>query len=230
MDHKSMYKKGLSTEVKLFIILLAILVVALITQTMVGNLSFGAGGKSPSTGSATSISPTNTSSPSVGTIGSTKVLLKTSKGDITLELDTANRPITTANFLKLVNSGFYDGTAFHRVIDGFMIQGGDPLTKDLSKQRLWGTGGPGYTITDEFSGGNSNNRGTIAMANAGPNTGGSQFFINLVSNNFLDTKHPVFGKVVAGMDVVDAIAKVQTDQSDRPVQDVKIISVKVISS
>jgi peptidylprolyl isomerase len=99
-------------------------------------------------------------------------------------------PITSGNFIKLVKSGFYDGVIFHRVIDGFMIQGGDPKGN--------GMGGPGYTIKDEFThaGGNRNDRGTISMANAGPNTGGSQFFINLVNNNFLDTKHPAFGKVI----------------------------------
>ena len=100
---------------------------------------------------------------------------------------------TVRNFLKLAQSGFYDGTLFHRVIPGFMIQGGDPQGT--------GTGGPGYKIEDEFTDNNRNDRGTIAMANSGPNTGGSQFFINLVGNNFLDTKHPVFGKVVIDLDV-----------------------------
>ncbi len=90
-------------------------------------------------------------------------------------------------------------------------------------------GGPGYTIKDEFTDNNRNDRGTIAMANAGPNTGGSQFFINLVDNNYLDEKHPVFGKVVEGMDVVDAIGKVKTGAEDRPVEEVKIIRARVIS-
>ncbi|MFH1631237.1 MAG: peptidylprolyl isomerase, partial [Candidatus Aenigmatarchaeota archaeon] len=129
-------------------------------------------------------------------------------------------PITAGNFEKLVNQGFYDGTIFHRVIDDFMIQGGDPLGT--------GMGGPGYTIKDEFRPNNKNSRGTISMANAGPNTGGSQFFINLVDNNFLDQKHPTFGKVVNGMDVVDAIAKVKTGANDRPVSDVKIIKAQMV--
>jgi peptidylprolyl isomerase len=149
-----------------------------------------------------------------------KVLLKTNMGEITLELY-PDKPITAGNFQKLVEKGFYDGTIFHRIIDGFMIQGGDPTGT--------GRGGPGYAIKDEFSGKNKNNRGTISMANAGPNTGGSQFFINLVDNNFLDKAHPVFGKVVEGMDVVDAIGKVRTGPMDRPTKDVKIESAKVIS-
>ena len=129
-------------------------------------------------------------------------------------------PITTGNFEKLVKLGFYDGILFHRVIDGFMIQGGDPTGT--------GAGGPGYTIKDEFTDHNRNDRGTIAMANAGPNTGGSQFFVNLVNNNFLDNKHPVFGKVIEGMNVVDALAKVSTDGNDRPLTDVKILKAHVI--
>ncbi len=129
------------------------------------------------------------------------VKLETNMGNITIALDPA-MPITAGNFETLVKKGYYDGVIFHRVINGFMIQGGDPTGT--------GTGGPGYVIKDEFLKSNRNDRGTISMANAGPNTGGSQFFINLVGNNFLDTKHPVFGKVVEGMDVVDKIAKVKT--------------------
>ena len=129
-------------------------------------------------------------------------------------------PITAGNFQKLVEKGFYDGTIFHRIIDGFMIQGGDPTGT--------GRGGPGYAIKDEFTRKNRNDRGTISMANAGPNTGGSQFFINLVDNNFLDKAHPAFGKVVEGMEVVDAMGKVKTGQMDRPVKEVKIESAKVI--
>jgi len=152
--------------------------------------------------------------------GAVKVQLKTNMGEITLELY-PDMPITAGNFQKLVEKGFYDGTIFHRVIDGFMVQGGDPTGT--------GRGGPGYAIKDEFSGKNKNNRGTISMANAGPNTGGSQFFINLVDNNFLDKAHPVFGKVVEGMDVVDAIGKVRTGPMDRPVKEVKIESARVVA-
>src|SRR6056297_2744676 len=140
----------------------------------------------------------------------TRVLLETNKGNIVIELYD-DMPITSGNFRDLVEKGFYDGVIFHRIINGFMIQGGDPTGT--------GRGGPGYTIEDEFAHkeGNKNNRGTISMANSGPNTGGSQFFINLVDNNYLDGKHPTFGKVVEGMDVVDSIAKVKTNSNDRPI-------------
>ena len=150
----------------------------------------------------------------------TKVTLETNKGNIVINLY-SDMPVTTSNFEKLVNQGFYNGVIFHRVIDGFMIQGGDPTGT--------GMGGPGYTIQDEFThtGGNKNNRGTIAMANAGPNTGGSQFFINLVDNNFLDTKHPAFGEVIEGMDVIDAIAKVPKGAADKPLEDVVIIKASI---
>jgi peptidylprolyl isomerase len=150
----------------------------------------------------------------------TKVMLKTSMGDVTLQLY-EDMPVTAGNFKKLVEKGFYDGTIFHRIIDGFMIQGGDPTGT--------GRGGPGYAIKDEFTRKNKNSRGTISMANAGPNTGGSQFFINLVDNNYLDKAHPVFGKVVEGMDVIDAMGKVPTNAMDKPQKEVKILSAKVIT-
>ena len=142
-----------------------------------------------------------------------KVLLKTSMGDITLELR-EDMPVTSGNFAELVGKGFYNGVIFHRVIDGFMIQGGDPTGTRC--------GGPGYRIKDEFMPDNKNNKGTIAMANAGPNTGGSQFFINLVNNNYLDKAHPAFGKVIEGFDVVEKIGKVKTNYNDRPLEDVVI--------
>ena len=143
----------------------------------------------------------------------TKVKLETTCGDIVIELR-EDMPVTSGNFTDLVGKGFYNGVIFHRVIDGFMIQGGDPTGT--------GCGGPGYTIKDEFLPDNKNNRGTIAMANAGPNTGGSQFFINLVNNNYLDKAHPAFGTVVEGMDVVDAIGKTKTNYGDKPLKDVVI--------
>ncbi|PIN69292.1 peptidylprolyl isomerase [Candidatus Woesearchaeota archaeon CG11_big_fil_rev_8_21_14_0_20_43_8] len=153
------------------------------------------------------------------TSGLTKVKLSTNMGDIVIEL-ASDMPITAGNFEKLVREGFYDDTIFHRVIDNFMIQGGDPEGT--------GMGGPGYTIKDEFTASNRNDRGTISMANAGPNTGGSQFFINLVNNNFLDQKHPVFGKVVQGMEIVDKIGKIKVDSSDKPLEEVKIIKATLI--
>ena len=152
--------------------------------------------------------------------------LHTNKGDITIEFSDAT-PNTVANFVKLARAGFYDSTKFHRVIKGFMIQGGDPQTKDDKLMDRWGTGGPGYTFADEIHAGNSNDVGTIAMANSGPNTNGSQFFINVAPNNFLDGKHTVFGKVTSGMDVVNAIQNVATGPNDRPVEPVIIESVTV---
>jgi peptidylprolyl isomerase len=141
--------------------------------------------------------------------------LHTNKGDITIEFNAAT-PKTVENFAKLARDGFYNGTKFHRVIKGFMNQGGDPLTKDDAMMSRWGTGGPGYQFADEIGSGNRNDVGTISMANAGPNTNGSQFFINVAPNNFLDAKHTVFGRVVAGMDVVMDINSVETGEADRP--------------
>jgi|SRR3989344_3323154 len=157
------------------------------------------------------------------------VILKTNLGDISIELFMDKMPETAGNFLKLANEGFFDNIKFHRVIDGFMIQGGDPNSKSADKSS-YGRGGPGYTIKDEFVSGLSNVRGTISMANTGqPNSGGSQFFINLVDNIGLDfdkppaaSSHPVFGKVVSGMEIVDKIAKVETDQNGVPVEAVVI--------
>lgn len=158
----------------------------------------------------------------------TKVKLETNQGDIFIELYD-DMPVTAGNFKKLVKEGFYDGVIFHRVIPNFMIQGGDPTGT--------GMGGPGYNIEDEFVEGHSNVRGTISMANTGqPNSGGSQFFINLVDNTGLDfdkkplsSKHPVFGEVVEGMDVVDKIANVPTNPQDKPLEDVVIIKASVIN-
>ena len=150
----------------------------------------------------------------------TIVLLETNMGEIKIRLRD-DMPVTAGNFEKLAADGFYDGVIFHRVIDGFMIQGGDPSGT--------GRGGPGYTIKDEFTGQNRNDRGTISMANAGPNTGGSQFFINLVDNNRLDRMHPVFGEVVGGMDVVDMIGRVKTGPGDRPTKDVVIVRARILS-
>lgn len=153
-------------------------------------------------------------------------ILHTSMGDITIEFSSDVAPQTVANFIKLAQSGFYNGTKFHRVIKGFMDQGGDPLTKDDTKQAQWGTGGPGYTIPDEISPTLQNVAGTIAMANTGqPHTAGSQFFINAVDNHFLDGSYTVFGHVTAGMAVVTAINNVKTDSSDRPLTPVVLESV-----
>ena len=149
-----------------------------------------------------------------------KVLLKTTMGDIVIELRN-DMPVTAGNFRKLVQQGVYNGTIFHRVIADFMTQGGDPMGT--------GQGDPSIpTIPDEFTGNNHNDRGTVAMANSGSNTGSSQFFINVVNNNYLDSKHPVFGTVIQGMDVVDAISKVTTDSNDRPLEEVRIIKAELV--
>jgi peptidylprolyl isomerase len=176
--------------------------------------------------------PTNTGSEIGGTLtnDNQKIMsatIKTNKGDIRIEFS-KDTPNTVANFVKLAKQGFYDGTKFHRVIAGFMNQGGDPLTKDDTMKARWGTGGPGYQFADEITPNNRNVAGTISMANAGPNTNGSQFFINVADNGFsLDTKHTVFGKVTKGLDVVMAINKVETDEMDRPLSPVTILSISL---
>lgn len=136
-------------------------------------------------------------------------------------------PNTVANFVKLAKQGFYDGTKFHRVIAGFMIQGGDPKTKDDDLEDEWSTGDPGYKFDDEIYEGNSNEIGTISMANAGPDTNGSQFFINTADNNFLDSKHTVFGRCIDGFDVIKNIERTPTGVADRPLDPVIIERVEV---
>ena len=150
----------------------------------------------------------------------TKVFLETNYGNITIELR-ADQPITAGNFINLVKAGTYNGVIFHRIIPKFMIQGGDPTGTGYGDPKI-------PMIKDEFNGEQKNNRGTLAMANAGPNTGSSQFFINLVNNNFLDGRHPVFGQVIEGMDVVDEIALVDTDSNDKPLKTVVIQKASVI--
>lgn len=155
-------------------------------------------------------------------------IFTTSMGPIEIELFQDKTPLTTENFIKLASNNFYDGVRFHRVIEGFMIQSGDPLSKDDSMMNRWGTGGPGYTFADEITEENANVIGTISMANAGPNTNGSQFFINVSDNVFLDDKHTVFGKVLNGYDIVEKISLVDTVPGiDRPVEDVVIESIEI---
>ena len=156
-----------------------------------------------------------------------KAILKTNKGNIEITLD--NRvPNTVENFTKLASEDFYNGTKFHRVIKGFMIQGGDPLSKDDDMMDRWGTGGPGYSFDDEIHAENSNVIGSISMANSGPNTNGSQFFINTADNSFLNPKHTVFGNVTAGMDVVTAIENIETMPGDKPTEAMIIESIEII--
>lgn len=162
-------------------------------------------------------------------------VMTTNYGVFEIELFEDTMPITAGNFMKLAEEDFYNGVKFHRVMAGFMIQGGDPLTKTEEYLR-YGTGGPGYTIPDEHISGEylTNVRGTIAMANRGPESGGSQFFINVVDNTNLDfdkppftSKHPVFGRVLKGMEVVDAIAEVETNDNDMPLEPVIIEKVEI---
>ncbi|MFT5454892.1 MAG: peptidylprolyl isomerase [Myxococcota bacterium] len=161
----------------------------------------------------------------------------TTLGSFKAEIFQDQMPITAGNFLALVDSGFYDGLHFHRVIDNFMIQFGCPHSKDPNSNRA-GTGGPPHgTIQDEFAVKLSNEPGTLSMANTGrPNTGGSQFFINTVHNNYLDwfdtrtpSKHPVFGKITDGLDVVATIGSTRTAAGDRPVTPIRVNSIKVVS-
>jgi peptidylprolyl isomerase len=195
-------KKKSNKKLILIVCLLAVVAVIIVAYTMLGN------------------NASNENVPS-----SNKVLLTTSMGDILIELRD-DMPITTGNFKNLIQQGVYDGTIFHRVIDGFMIQGGDPTGT--------GYGDPSIpSIPDEFTDNNKNERGTIAMANTGtPNSGSSQFFINVVnnSNKDFDEDYPVFGKVIEGMNVVDQIAKVDVDVASnyRPLENVTLIKAEFV--
>ena len=150
----------------------------------------------------------------------TIVILETTMGNMKLRLFDDKAPKTVKNFVDLVNKGFYDGTIFHRVIKNFMIQGGDPTGT--------GAGGPGYKIADEFGPGlKHDKKGILSMANSGPNTGGSQFFITLLPTPWLDGKHAIFGEVIEGVDVLDKIGSTPTS-NDRPLTEVKIVKARVV--
>ena len=145
--------------------------------------------------------------------------MKTTQGDITIELFDGDAPKTVQNFKDLAAKGFYDGLTFHRIIKDFMVQGGCPQGT--------GTGGPGYSFEDEFND-HKVVRGALAMANSGPNTNGSQFFIVTTgAAPWLDGKHTVFGEVTAGLGVVDVIERLPTDRQDRPQEDAKIVELKI---
>jgi len=147
-------------------------------------------------------------------------VIETNMGTMEIELFTEKAPVTTKNFIDLANKNFYDSLIFHRVIKDFMIQGGDPLGT--------GTGGPGYTIKDEFHKDlKHDSAGILSMANAGPNTGGSQFFITLKATPWLDNRHAVFGKVIKGKDVLQKIGQVKTGANDKPVSNVVIKKIKI---
>lgn len=155
--------------------------------------------------------------------GETVFTIHTNMGDITLRLFDTKTPKTVENFVTHAKDGYYDGIIFHRVIDGFMIQGGDPQGTGMGGESIWGG-----NFEDEFDPELSNIPGSISMANAGPNTNGSQFFINQVNNNFLDNRHTVFGQVLEGMDVVETIAKTTTGANDKPLEDVVIQGVEIV--
>ena len=151
-----------------------------------------------------------------------KIQFTTNKGIFVAQMFEEKAPQTTKNFIELTEKGFYDGIIFHRVIDGFMIQGGDPTGT--------GRGGPGYRIKDEFGEGLvHDSEGILSMANAGPNTGGSQFFITLAPTPWLNGHHAVFGKIVKGMDVVREIGSVATNFQDRPLDPVVMEKVEVLT-
>ncbi len=145
----------------------------------------------------------------------------TNKGNFKIELYVDKAPVTAGNFIKLVDDGFYNGLIFHRVIPNFMVQCGCPHGT--------GRGGPGYTIRDEFHPDlKHDSKGMLSMANAGPNTGGSQFFITVAETPWLDGKHSIFGKVIEGMEVVDSISKVEKDRNDKPLQNVVVNGIKIV--
>lgn len=155
-------------------------------------------------------------------VDATSATIHTNMGDITVELYPEEAPKTVENFVTHAKDGYYDGVIFHRVIQNFMIQGGDPTGTGRGGESIWNK-----PFEDEFSEKRSNVRGAISMANAGPNTNGSQFFIVQRDSTYLDGMHTVFGKVTEGMDVVDKIASVPTDLMDKPLNDVVIESITV---
>ena len=157
----------------------------------------------------------------------TKVTIATNFGDIEFQLLPELAPETVRNFVTLAQSEFYNGTLFHRVIPGFMIQGGDPNTKKPELRSQWGMGGPGHNVKAEFSS-RSHLRGIVSMARAAdPNSAGSQFFIVTTDSTFLDNEYTVFGEVTQGMDVADKIVNLPRDQTDCPEQEAKMVKVTI---
>ena len=157
-------------------------------------------------------------------------IIKTSEGEMVLEFWPDVAPKHVENFKSLAKKGFYDGTCFHRVIKGFMIQGGDPLTKDPSKESMWGTGGPGHKVNAEFND-KAHVRGVLSMARSqDPNSAGSQFFICHGDPRFLDKQYTAFGKLIKGDDVLEKIATTKTKPGDRPEKRMNVESVKIVSA
>lgn len=156
--------------------------------------------------------------------------IQTKFGDIEIEFFSDAAPRTVENFVKLAKSGFYDGLAFHRIVPGFVIQGGDPNTKSSTNRSKWGTGGPGWTVKAEFNK-NKHSRGALSMARSqDPNSAGSQFFIVVKDSNFLDGQYTVFGRVTSGMDTVDKIAALKCDSADAPMNADQAMMVKVTAN
>jgi cyclophilin family peptidyl-prolyl cis-trans isomerase len=163
-------------------------------------------------------------------MANTGIIITTNFGDIKVEFYPEHAPKTVENFRELTNRGFYDGLIFHRIVPNFVIQGGDPNTRDVNNRARWGTGGPGWNIKAEFNK-NKHSRGTLSMARSqDPDSAGSQFFIVLKDSNFLDGQYTVFGRVISGMDVVDKIASLKTDSADAPVDTEKAKMIKVTVS
>jgi peptidyl-prolyl cis-trans isomerase B (cyclophilin B) len=162
-------------------------------------------------------------------------VIKTTEGEMVIEFWSDVAPKTVENFKKLARQGFYDGTAFHRIIKGFMIQGGDPLTRDAANESLWGTGGPGYTINAEFND-RPHVRGVISMArSANPNSAGSQFFICHAEAKSLDHKYTAFGKLTKGDDVLEKIATTSVSASpsgenSKPTKRIGVESIKIVAA
>jgi peptidylprolyl isomerase len=222
-QYKPKPKKGNSK--KNLLIVIGVVAVVLIIAGVYFAGGFGTDDSTPTATATPTSTPTAVPSPTAAT-NETRVLLQTSMGDIVLQLR-EDKPITTANFLKLVAQGTYNNTIFHRVMEGFMIQGGDPTGTGYGDSSI-------PTIPDEIGTNNHNYNGTIAMANTGqPDSASSQFFINVMDNNTryesFDTDYTVFGNVVSGMDVVMAISQVSTDSNDKPVEDVTLIGAAIIA-
>jgi peptidyl-prolyl cis-trans isomerase B (cyclophilin B) len=168
--------------------------------------------------------PTNMSTTNINEVA----VITTTEGEMVVEFWPDVAPKTVENFKTLAKKGFYDGTCFHRVIKGFMIQGGDPLTKDPSKEDMWGTGGPGYQIKAEFNE-RSHKRGVLSMARSNnPDSAGSQFFICHGDPTFLDRQYTTFGKLIKGDDVLEKIGTTKTHPQDRPDKRMGITSIKIV--
>ena len=175
----------------------------------------------------------NSPTPSPTPMSNEVAVIKTSEGDMVVEFWSDVAPKTVENFKKLSKQGFYNGTAFHRIIKGFMIQGGDPLTKDPSKEAMWGTGGPGYSIKAEFNS-RSHQRGVLSMARSSdPDSAGSQFFICLGDASFLNGKYTAFGKVIKGDDVLGKIGDTPVTSSgggeaSKPTKRIEVKSIEIV--